>query len=143
MYARVLDPADVTSVSTEDMGSDADLIKLLTLREFEAAGPRTGLDAINHVAATARLLGIAPPAYPLVHGLTDEGLLECYSDKPRLYRTTDAGAREAELLAERCWPRLRDEVVRLGARLAPASPRTRPEIVFFSRRAQTAAPLGH
>jgi hypothetical protein len=141
MYARVLDPADVTPVSTEGAGGDADLIKLLTLREFEAAGPLTGLDAINRVAATARLLGIAAPTYPLVHGLTDEGLLECHSDKPRLYRTTDAGSREAELLAERCWPRLRGEVIRLRERLAPVIPRARPDALFVSRRADAAMPL--
>jgi hypothetical protein len=143
MYARTLDTADLTPESTEDAGSNADLIKLLTLREFEAADPLTGLDAINHVAPTARMLGIAPPAYPLVHGLTEAGLLETVAERPPRYRTTAAGAREAERLAERCWPRLRDEVVRMGARLAPASPRSRPEIVFFSRRAQTMAPLGH
>jgi hypothetical protein len=143
MYAKTLDTADPAPRSTEGAGSDADLIKLLTLREFEAAGPLTGLDAINRVAATARLLGIAPPAYPLVHGLTDAGLLECLGDRPPRYRTTMAGSREAERLAENCWPRLRDEVVRLGARLAPASPRSRPEIVFFSRRAQTMSPLEH
>lgn len=142
MYAKVLDTAYPTPESTEGAGSDADLIKLLTLREFEASSPLTGLDAINHVALTARMLGIAPPAYPLVHGLSDEGLLECLGDRPPRYRTTSAGSREAERLAEQCWPRLRDEVVRMGARLSPASPRTRPEIVFFSRRAQTTAPLG-
>ena len=143
MYAKMLDTADLTPESTEGAGSDSDLIKLLTLREFEASGPLTGLDAINHVASTARMLGIAPPTYPLVHGLTEAGLLESVAAKPPRYRTTAAGSREAERLAERCWPRLRDEVVRLGARLAPAYPRTRPEIVFFSRRAQALTPLGH
>jgi hypothetical protein len=143
MYAKILDTAALTTERTEGAGSDADLIKLLTLREFEASGPLTGLDAINHVASTARMLGIAPPAYPLVHGLTDEGLLECLGGRPPRYRTTRAGSREAERLAERCWPRLRDEVVRMGARLAPATPGTRPEIVFFSRRAQVMTSLEH
>ena len=132
MYVKVLEPADVPAGPPNPASSDSDLIVLLALREIEVSGPLTGLDAINCVASTAQLLGISPPSYALLHGLTEAGLLECAPGKPRLYRITDTGSREAEHLAERCWPRLRGEVVRLGTRLAPASPRARSQAWFVS-----------
>jgi len=135
MYAKALDPAYPTPRPTNAAGGAADVIRLLTLREFEASGPLSGLEVINRVAATARRLGLTPPGYPLLHGLTDEGLLEAIADRPRLYRATAAGVREAEALARRCWPRLRDEVARFGASLALASPKATDDRIFASHDA--------
>jgi hypothetical protein len=111
---------------------NSDVLRLLVLREIEAAGPLTGLEAVNAVASTARLLGIAPPGFALLHDLTEGGLLQASAGMPRCYRLTDAGEREAEHLAQRCWPRLHEEMARFSRRLAPASPRGRPAISFVS-----------
>jgi hypothetical protein len=50
----------------------------------------------------------------------------------KVLEPADVPAGEAEHLAQRCWPRLRGEVVRLGRRLAPASPRARSQAWFVS-----------
>jgi hypothetical protein len=142
MYTRVLEQAERPAGLPNALSSDSDAVKLLMLREIEASGPMTGLDAINHVASTARLLGLVPPGYALLHGLAEGNLLECVAGRPRRYRITDAGSREADLLAERCWPRLRGEVVHLGRRLAPASPKARTHDLFVTEWADESMDLG-
>ena len=142
MYTRVLDQAEMPALRPNAASSDSDAIKLLVLREVEASGPMTGLDAINHVASTARLLGITPPGYALLHGLAERDLLECVAGSPRRYRITEAGSREAEHLAERCWPRLRGEVVHLGRRLAPAAPKARTRDLVVTEWADESMDLG-
>ncbi len=108
--------------------SNLDLTRLLVLREIETSGPLIGIDALNRIASTARLLGITPPGYALLHDLSEAGLLERVAGKPPLYRITQEGSREGERLAEQCWPRLSGETIRLRRRLAPASPRAWSEI---------------
>jgi DNA-binding PadR family transcriptional regulator len=142
MYTRVLDQAEMPALRPNAASSDSDAIKLLVLREVEASGPMTGLDAINRVASTARLLGIAPPSYALLHGLAEGDFLECVAGRPRRYRITDAGSREAEHLAARCWPRLRGEVVHFGRRLAPARPKATPHALFVTEWADESMDLG-
>ena len=142
MYTRVLEQAEMPAGPRNAVSSDSDAVKLLMLREIEACGPMTGLDAINHVASTARLLGIAPPSYALLHGLAEGDFLECVAGRPRRYRITDAGSREAEHLAARCWPRLRGEVVHFGRRLAPARPKATPHALFVTEWADESMDLG-
>jgi DNA-binding PadR family transcriptional regulator len=142
MYSTLLEQAEMPAGPPNAVTSDSDAIKLLILREIEASGPMTGLDAINRVASTARLLGIASPGYALLHGLAEGDLLECVAGRPRRYRITDVGSREAEHLAERCWPRLRGEVVHLGRRLAPARPKAKPHALFVTEWADESMDLG-
>jgi DNA-binding PadR family transcriptional regulator len=132
MMPQMLQHANVPARATGSTGTNADLLELLVLRKIESSGPMTGLEAVNGIASIAGLLRITPPGYPLLHGLTDRGLLETSSGTPRRYSLTDAGGREAELLAERCWPRVRDEVLTLSLQLAPAMPRTRGRMPYVS-----------
>jgi len=119
-------------MNTRAARTDQDLLRLLALREIEVSGPLAGLDVINHVAATARLLDITPPGYTLLHDLAEARFLEFVEAKPRRYRITEAGSREAERLAEQFWPRLHEEVVSLTRRLAPATPRAVPPTTYES-----------
>jgi hypothetical protein len=112
--------------------ASADVCALLILSEIEAAGTLTGLDAVNAVASTARLLGITPPGYALLHDLVEDGFLEASTGAPRFYRLTNSGHREAGRLAQPCWPRLSEELDRLNRRFAPASPRAWPASSFVS-----------
>ena len=128
MNVNAMHVAEDPAVWPKAVRTDADLLKLLALREIEVTGALTGLDAINRVASTARLLGIMPPGYSLLHDLAEIGLLRTDEGRPRRYQVTEAGAREAERLAERFWPRLHGEVVQLSKRLAAASPRTETQI---------------
>jgi DNA-binding PadR family transcriptional regulator len=122
MYAKLLQPARPPAAQTGAATADLDLLRLLALREIEASGPMTGLEALNRIAPTARLLGLGTPGYPLLHDMTDRALLESVAGRPPRYRITEDGSREAERLARLHWPRLQSEVVRLSSRLAPASP---------------------
>ena len=132
MFVKMLEPAPTPAQNSTAWGTDLDLVRLLALREIEASGPQIGLDAINHVASTTRLLGISRPGYALLHDLAEEGFLAALPGVPRRYRITDLGVGEAESLAQRCWPRLCGEVAQLTRRLAPASPRGLTETSFVS-----------
>jgi DNA-binding PadR family transcriptional regulator len=122
-------PAPMTGLPST-FAANADVRALLILGEIEAAGTLTGLDAANAVASTARLLGITPPGYALLHDLAEDGFLEASTGAPRFYRLTSSGHREAERLAQVCWPRLSQELDRLNRRFAPAAPRAWPESSF-------------
>jgi DNA-binding PadR family transcriptional regulator len=133
MVSRMLDSADLWARSVRtatDRGGNADLLRLLALREIDSASPLTGLEAINGVASIARLLQIAPPGYALLHDLTDDGFLETSVAMPRRYSVTEAGRRESERLAERCRPRLSSELARFTSRLASALPRGPQDLTF-------------
>ncbi|MFI5259208.1 MAG: PadR family transcriptional regulator [Candidatus Limnocylindrales bacterium] len=126
MITKTVEPPEAPTNVPGAFSTNTDVLSLLVLREIEAAGPLTGLEVVNAVASTARLLEIAPPGYALLHDLTEDGFLQALAGTPRRYRVTDAGEREAERLAQRCWPRLYEEVASLKRRLAPASPRVWP-----------------
>jgi hypothetical protein len=130
MVAIAPDLARTPARSPGAAAQDTDLITVLVLRDIEDFGPQTGLDTLNRVASTARILGIPAAGYPLLHGLADAHLLESVPGTPPSYRITGAGSHEAERLARLCWPRLTDEVERLSRKLAPASPRGVPPTSF-------------
>jgi hypothetical protein len=124
-------PEPMASLPTM-FATNEDVRRLLILREIEAAGALTGLEAVNAVASTAHLLGIRSPGYALLHDLTADGLLQYSAGMPRTYRLTFAGAGEAARLAQQCWPRLSAELVRLNMKFAPVSPRPWPATAFVA-----------
>jgi DNA-binding PadR family transcriptional regulator len=132
MIVNTFQPAYALGLAPRTLRSDNGVLTLLILRNIEASGPLTGLEAANAVAPIAHLLGIAPPGYALLHELTEAGLLHSPDGRQRRYSITDNGRREADRLAQECWPQLRDFVAGLKRRLAPASPRFGPEPRFVS-----------
>ena len=77
----------------------SDLVRLCALRVVQDAGPIAGLDALNRLAPLAKILGEAPPTFPVLHDLEDRGLLEASASLPRTYAITASGRREAGRLA--------------------------------------------
>ncbi len=77
----------------------SDVIRLCALRVVQDHGPIGGLDALNLLAPLARMLGEAPPTFPLLHDLEDCGLLEASPSLPRTYAITASGRSEARRLA--------------------------------------------
>jgi hypothetical protein len=132
MIANTFEPTFELISTHPSLRFDDRVLTLLILRHIEAEGPLAGLDAANAVAPLARLLGIAPPGYALLHDLTAAGLLQSPDGRQRRYSITDAGSREADRLARECWPQLHEFVAGLKRRLAPASPRFGPEPRFVS-----------
>jgi hypothetical protein len=97
------------------------LIRLCALRVVQDGGPIGGLDALNLLAPLARMLGEAPPTFPLLHDLEDCGLLEASTSLPRTYAITASGRREATRLASSSSALLAERLgtgVRLEAMLA-------------------------
>jgi len=99
----------------------SDLVRLCALRVVQDSGPIGGLDALNLLAPLARMLGEAPPTFPLLHDLEDCGLLEASTSLPRTYAITASGRREATRLASSSSALLAERLgtgVRLEAMLA-------------------------
>lgn len=99
----------------------SDLIRLCALRVVQDDGPIGGLDALNLLAPLARMLGEAPPTFPVLHELEDCGLLEASASLPRTYAITASGRREATRLASASRALLAERLgtgVRLEAMLA-------------------------
>ena len=138
MITKVLERPEPMASLPMTYAPNEDVRRLLILREIEAAGVLTGLDAVNAVAPTARLLGIRSPGYALLHDLTADGFLQYSAGMPRTYRLTDAGTGEAARLAQQCWPRLSAELVRLNMKFAPVSPRPWPGTAFVAEWADEA-----
>lgn len=82
-----------------------------------------GKEALDAVAALACTLDLEAGAYGLLHDLRDAGLVFATADRPPRYAITVAGRRQAERLAARCRPDIRDALVELnacpGCRLSP------------------------
>jgi hypothetical protein len=106
-------------------GSNAELLRLLALREVESRGQSTALEAVNGIEPVARLVGLTTVGPALLHSLTDDGLLETSAGMPRRYRVTAAGRNEAERLAECLWPAFCGSMIEIGDRLAPTPMRPR------------------
>lgn len=106
MVTKTISQPQASTATPAAFGTNLDVLTLLTLREIEAAGSLSGLEAVNAVASTAGLLGIAPPGYALLHELVDNGVVRSSPGTQRRYQVTEAGKREAECLARRCWPRI-------------------------------------
>jgi DNA-binding PadR family transcriptional regulator len=104
-------------------GTDQNLVRLIVLRELEDSGPLTGMETLNAVASFACYLDVARPVYALLHELRDDGLVSASAGRPPRYAITEWGRREAERLASRCWPRLRDVLVYLNVCIGCLSPR--------------------
>jgi DNA-binding PadR family transcriptional regulator len=102
---------------------ERDLVRLVVLRELEDSGPLTGMETLNAVASLACYLDVTRPVYALLHELRDAGLLTASAGRPPRYAITELGRREAERLAWRCWPRLRDVLVSLNVCIGCLSPR--------------------
>jgi DNA-binding PadR family transcriptional regulator len=100
-----------------------DLLHLMALRELEDAGPLTGSEALNALAALMCSFDLSSPGYALLHELRDAGLLSATLERPPRYAITDLGRSEAERLATRCWPSIRDVLVNLNVCLGCLAPR--------------------
>jgi DNA-binding PadR family transcriptional regulator len=85
-------------------GARIELLRLMTLRELEDAGPATGGEVLDALARRVCSFDLAAPGYALLHDLRDAGYLRATVDRPPRYAITDPGRREAERLAARCWP---------------------------------------
>ena len=100
-------------------------MRLIVLRELEDAGSLTGLETLDAVASFACYLDVSRPVYALLHEMRDDGLLTASDGRPPRYAISERGRREAERLAWRCWPRLRDVLVGLNVCIGCLSPRDR------------------
>ncbi|MEI8332633.1 MAG: PadR family transcriptional regulator [Chloroflexota bacterium] len=100
-----------------------DLLRLMVLRQLEDGGPLSGNETINAVASLTCSFELASPGYPLLYELRDAGLVSATGDRPPRYAITDPGRREAERLAARCWPTIRDGLVRLNVCFGCLAPR--------------------
>ena len=105
--------------------SDArdDLLRLILLREIEGRGPVTGAEAMASIAALVCSFDLASPGFAVLHDLRDAGLLDASCARPPRYAVTDAGRREAERLAARCWPGIRAALVELNVCVGCLAPR--------------------
>jgi len=103
--------------------TERDLVRLILLRELEDAGPLTGMQALDAVTSLACYLDVSRPVYALLHEMRDAGLLTTPDGRPPRYAISERGHREAERLAWRCWPRLRDVLVDLNVCIGCLSPR--------------------
>ncbi len=92
----------------------SDVLRFCALRVIDDIGPATGLDALNLLAPMARMLGEAPPLFPLLHELEDEHLLVAVRASPPRYSVTKRGRLEAARLRDAVRARL---VERLGPRV--------------------------
>jgi hypothetical protein len=100
-----------------------DLLTLLVLRELEGGGPRTGTAVFDGIAALVCSFDLDAPGYALLHDLCDTGLLVAVDARPPRYAVTAAGRSEAERLAIRCWPGIRDALVDLNVCVGCLAPR--------------------
>jgi DNA-binding PadR family transcriptional regulator len=100
-----------------------ELLQLMALRRLQDGGPLTGSDALNALASLMCSFDLASPGYALLHELRDAGLLSATREQPPRYAVTDAGSREAERLAARCWPAIRDVLVSLNVCIGCLAPR--------------------
>ena len=100
-----------------------EILQLLVLREIEDRGPLTGKEALDAIASLACSLDLRPAMLSLVHDLRDAGYLMALASRPPRYGITPAGLREAERLAARCWPAVRDALVELNLCLGCIAPR--------------------
>ena len=100
-----------------------ELLQLMALRQLQDAGPLTGSDALNALASLMCSFDLASPGYALLHELRDAGLLSATRERPPRYALTDAGSREAERLAARCWPAIRDVLASLNVCIGCLAPR--------------------
>ncbi len=100
-----------------------DLLRLLVLREVDGAAPRTGAAIFTSVAVLVCSFDLDTPGYALLHDLRDAGLLVAVADRPPRYTITPAGRAEAERLAVRCWPGIRDALVDLNVCVGCLAPR--------------------
>ena len=113
-----LRPAAATSPDAKDA-----LLRLLLLREIEDAGPLTGAQALDAIAALSCSFDLAAPGYAVIHSLREGGSLDATCERPPRYAITGRGRREAELLAVRCWPGVRDALVHLNVCVGCLAPR--------------------
>jgi hypothetical protein len=100
-----------------------DVLRLMLLRQLEDAGPLTGAQAFDAVAELTCSLETGAPGYPLLHELCDVGHVEATLERPPRYSITDLGRMEAERLASRCWPTIRDGLLRLNVCVGCLAPR--------------------
>jgi DNA-binding PadR family transcriptional regulator len=133
----MLDPGRTTgrpwAAPHRDMRDD--LLRLMLLREIGDRGPVSGADAMGAVASLACSFDLAAPGFAALHDMRDDGLLDASAERPPRYAITRAGRREAERLAERCWPAIRAAMVELNVCvgcLAPRGPGARGEAVAVS-----------
>jgi hypothetical protein len=101
-----------------------DLLSLLVLRELEGNGPSAGTALFDAIAALVCSFDLDAPGYALLHDLCDAGLLVAMGDRPPRYAVTAAGRAEAERLAIRCWPGIRDALVDLNVCVGCLAPRS-------------------
>ena len=100
-----------------------ELLQLMALRQLQDAGPLTGSDVLNTLASLMCSFDLVSPGYALLHELRDAGLLSATRERPPRYAITEAGSREAERLAARCWPAIRDALVGLNVCIGCLAPR--------------------
>jgi DNA-binding PadR family transcriptional regulator len=105
------------------MDARHELLRLMVLRQLEDSGPCTGSEALDAVASLTCSFDVASPGYPLLHELRDAGLVGATVERPPRYAITDLGRREADLLASRCWPAIRDGLARFNVCVGCLAPR--------------------
>ncbi len=104
--------------------SRRDLLTLLVLRDLEGGGPRAGAAIFDGIAALVCSFDLDAPGYALLHDMCDAGLLVPVGARPPRYAITAAGRSEAERLAVRCWPGIRDALVDLNVCVGCLAPRS-------------------
>jgi hypothetical protein len=100
-----------------------ELLTLLVLRELEGGGPRAGTALFDAISALVCSFDLDAPGYALLHDLCDAGLLVAVGARPPRYAITATGRSEAERLAIRCWPGIRDALVDLNVCVGCLAPR--------------------
>ncbi len=121
--ARRATPAARLPAPSHSVDARHELLRLMVLRQIEDSGPSTGGDTLDAVASLSCSFDLASPAYPLLHELRDAGLVSATAGRPPRYAITDGGRREAERLASRCWPTIRDGLVRFNVCIGCLAPR--------------------
>ena len=100
-----------------------DLLRLMALRQLEDSGPLSGSDVLNAMASLTCSFDLSSPGFSLLHELRDGGLVSATRERPPRYAVTDLGRREAERLASRCWPNIRDVLIQLNVCIGCLAPR--------------------
>jgi hypothetical protein len=121
--ARRATPAARLPAPCHSVDARHELLRLMVLRELEDSGPSTGSDTLDAVASLTCSFELSSPAYPLLHELRDAGLVSATLERPPRYAITDSGRREAEMLASRCWPAIRDGLIRFNVCIGCLAPR--------------------